>query len=87
MGGMEIDSLVWNDVQFKKIRSPIYLDNNEALLGLWATAKRPDAEPSPLHAVLFGGRLAANAQFSLHGKQPFQIQATHNQGDLQEFTV
>lgn len=86
LGGMEIDSLVWNDIQFKNIRSPVYLDNNEALLGLWATAKRKDATPQPLTGVLFGGRLAANAQFSLHGKQPFQIQATLNEGDLQEFT-
>lgn len=86
LGGMEIDSLVWNDVQFKKIRSPIYLDNNVALLGLWATAKRKNAKPESLTGFLFGGRLAANAQFSLHGNQPFQIQATLNEGDLQEFT-
>lgn len=86
LGGMEIDSLVWNGVQFKKVRSPIFLDNNEALLGLWATAKRPDSPPQPLNGVLFGGTLAANARFSLHGNQPFQIQATLNDGDLQEFT-
>lgn len=86
LGGMEIDSLVWNDIQFRKIRSPVYLDNDVALLGLWATAKQKNVKAEPLTAILFGGRLAANAQFSLHGNQPFQIQATLNQGDLQEFT-
>ena len=86
LGGMEIDSLVWNDIQFKKIRSPIFLDNNEALLGLWATAKRRDATPQPLSGVLFDGKLAGNARFSLHGNQPFEIQATLQEGDLQEFT-
>ncbi|MEC9094836.1 MAG: AsmA-like C-terminal region-containing protein [Planctomycetota bacterium] len=85
-GGLEIDSLVWNDLQFKNVRSPIYVDNNVALLGLWATAKKPGTTPEPLSAVLFGGRLAANAQFSLHGNQPFQMQATLNAGDLEEFT-
>ena len=86
LGGIEIDSLVWNDLQFKNIHSPIYVDNNVALLGLWATSRKPGTKPEPLSAVLFGGRLAANAQFSLHGNQPFQIQATLNAGDLEEFT-
>lgn len=85
-GGIDVDSLVWNDIQFSQVHSPIYMNNNVALLGLWATSKKENAKPEPLTATLFGGRLAGNAQFSLHQNQPFQIQATLNDGDLQEFT-
>ena len=85
-GGLDIDSLVWNSIQLKKIRSPIYLDQNEALLGLWATAKQPNARPEWGSCNLFGGILAANARVSLHGKQPFEVQGNLKDGDLKEFT-
>ncbi len=86
LGGIDIDSLVWNDIQIKKIRSPIYLDQNEALLGLWASAKQPNARPESITCDLFGGELAANARVSLHGKQPFEVQGTLKDGNLKELT-
>ena len=85
-GGLDIDSLVWNGIQLKKIRSPIYLDQNEALLGLWATAKQSNARPEWGRCNLFGGILAANARVSLQGKQPFEVQGNLKDGDLKEFT-
>lgn len=86
MGGIDIDSLVWNDIQLKNIRSPIYLDQQQALLGLWATAKQPNARPESITCNLFGGKLAANAKVSLHGKQAFEVQGTLKDADLKQFT-
>lgn len=85
-GGIDIDSLIWNGIQLKNIRSPIYLDHRQALLGLWATAKQPDARPESITCNLFGGKLAANAKVSLHGRQDFEVQGTLKDADLKQFT-
>jgi hypothetical protein len=86
VGGIDLDSLHWNDLQFKRIKSPIYIDNSQALLGVWATSKMAKTGPEPLVCNTFGGRLAGNASFSFSGKQKFEIQATFADVDLNEFT-
>ncbi|HJQ80638.1 MAG TPA: AsmA-like C-terminal region-containing protein [Lacipirellulaceae bacterium] len=67
-GELDLDSLVWKDIQFTNVRGPIWIDSLYCLFGELA-AQRQGQPPRRLTGDAYGGSLAANAVLQ-HGPDP-----------------
>lgn len=67
-GELDLDSLVWNDLQMTRVRGPIWADGNQCLIGEGAS-RELGAKPRKLEAVAYNGGIKINSQV-LHGGRP-----------------
>ena len=78
-GELDIDSVVWNQVQLTSVQGPIWINQTEegslCLLGRGASTKQSQT-PRDISAVVFGGTLAGNIQVRNMGLPQFQLSAT-----------
>jgi hypothetical protein len=80
-GWIDIDSLVYNGIQFTRVQGPISLDEKRIGLGEWVT--RDDKTPSrSVNARVFGGSLTGNGEVVLSGDVPFKLESRLADGDL-----
>jgi len=89
-GELAIDSLTYRDVQFTQIRGPMWIDDQQVLLGTWVDRARVgDAaggeaapRPRPLTATLFGGNVYGDGWVQLGAAPRFGLHATLSEADL-----
>ncbi len=96
-GQLDIDSLSCRGVQWTRIRGPLWIDDQQVLLGSWAqrlfAADGPKAQsalahstpaaPQALTARLFGGVVRADGWVALEAEPQFRFQADYAGGDLE----
>lgn len=81
-GELNVDSLVFKDVQLTQIRGPLRIDPNRVVFGAAASQGRPDQTPRSLTAQVFGGLLSTDASIDFEGDLPFRLQMRLEHGDL-----
>ena len=77
-GQLDLDSVVWNQVQLTSVRGPIWINQTEAgslcLLGRGASKKQQQT-PRDISAEVYGGTLVGNIQVRNMGLPQFQLSA------------
>ena len=91
-GELAVDSLTYKDLQFTQIMGPLWIDDQQVLLGSWVdrrrggpAADRPDSsarQPRPITAQLFGGTLYGDGWVTLGPVPRYGLRATLSQADL-----
>jgi len=81
-GELEIDSLMYRDVQLTQIRGPMWIDNGRLLFGAWAEAPKQNQTPRRIVAQVMGGQLTGDAQVLFNEENPFTINVQLSQADL-----
>lgn len=84
-GLIDIDSAKWNGFQFTDISGPLYLDDQQVLLGRRADVPPPGVSPRKITAKSFGGITQADAWVWLTDTPSFSLQAMVDNVDLSTF--
>ncbi len=82
VGEIEVDSLIYEDLQVTNLRGPISIDDKQIGIGTWADLSSINQVPAPFSGTLFDGRIAIDAVVACSKKGEFQVRAT-----LQEFEL
>lgn len=83
-GELAIDSLIWNDVQFTKLRGPFWTDSQVCYLGRQASARLAQT-PLPITADVFGGTIAADIVLQHAGQPNYNADISIGAVDLGRF--
>lgn len=83
-GALGIHSLTFYDAQITNIQGPLWIDSQSVLVGTAVGDRLAPQSITPITGQLFGGTLRLDAYKSLVGTGPFEVQATLEQGDLNE---
>lgn len=89
-GELSIDSLTYKDLQFTQLLGPIWIDDEQVLLGSWVDrtpAAPPDGSPArqrarPVTGKLFGGTVWGDGWVILGDAPRYGLQATLSDADL-----
>jgi hypothetical protein len=91
-GALAIDSLRFKDYHFTDVAGPIWIDDQQVLLGSWVDRRQglpvPPSEaagaaaPRAVSAELFGGRLQGDGWIVLGDEPRFSLRASLVEGDL-----
>lgn len=84
-GELEIDSLIYKDVQLTEVRGPIWIDKTRVSFGRWAQPPSVATPPRRITAKIFGGALECDAQVVFGKSAPFQLQVNLTQANLTQF--
>ncbi|MCH5376268.1 MAG: hypothetical protein JJ992_20040, partial [Planctomycetes bacterium] len=84
-GELNVDSLVYQDLQLTQIRGPLLIQRDRIALGAEAERDRTDAPPRSLVAQVVGGTLSSDIVVYPEGDVPFRLSASLERGDLQQF--
>ncbi|HUU95680.1 MAG TPA: AsmA-like C-terminal region-containing protein [Phycisphaerae bacterium] len=87
-GELAIDSLTYKDFQVTQLKGPVWIDDQQVLLGSWVAKRHPDGsrqggvQPRPIEGRLFGGTVRSDIWVTL-GEQPrYGVHAELHQADL-----
>ena len=83
-GELDIDSLVWNDMQFTNVHGPLWSDPTVCYLGQQATAKLGQP-PRRITADVFGGTIAADTVLQHAGQPHYKSEISIGGVDLGRF--
>ncbi|MCE9543934.1 MAG: AsmA-like C-terminal region-containing protein, partial [Planctomycetia bacterium] len=81
-GWLDIDSAMYGDYQLTHIRGPMWLSDDQFLLGAWAEPSNPGTAPNRLTAQAYGGVIAADIRVTLGGTPQFNVVAEAERVDL-----
>ena len=80
-GELDLDSVVWNDLQMTQVKGPMWANADKCLLGEGAS-RQLGAQPRAVSAVAYDGKLNVNSQV-LYGARPrYGIAIDLNQVDV-----
>ncbi len=86
-GDLQLDSLMYQDLQLTQIRGPLLIQPDRVVLGIEAEGDEIDGAPRSLVAQAFGGTISADIAVGLDDQLPFHLRAALEDGDLQQFTT
>ncbi len=86
-GELDIDSLTYKDFQFTQVTGPLWIDDQQVLLGSWVERRRgaeqrSSARARPVSASLFDGVIRGDAWITLGPVPRWGLHATLDQADL-----
>ncbi len=84
-GELNLDSLVYRDLQCTQVRGPLRIEPNGAILGVESERDRLDGPPRSLTALCVGGEFSLDGVVRFDGDVPFEIRAQLDRGDLAQF--
>lgn len=84
-GELNIDSVMYRDVQLTAVTGPMWIDRSGICLGAEADAKNSGRIPQSLSAQSIGGQLTADVRVDFEPDSPFHVQVRLERGDLNEF--
>ncbi|MBN2475715.1 MAG: AsmA-like C-terminal domain-containing protein [Pirellulales bacterium] len=89
LGELAIDSLTYKDCQFTQVMGPIWIDDEQVLLGShvghWQnrnTAQSAQRKPRPITAKVFGGTVYGDGSVALGAQPRYRMHATLANADL-----
>ncbi|NQU19960.1 MAG: AsmA-like C-terminal region-containing protein [Candidatus Nealsonbacteria bacterium] len=89
-GELAIDSLTYKDFQVTQLKGPIWIDDQQVLLGHWVAKHHPDrsrqggTQPRSLEGRLFGGTVRSDAWVSLGERPRYGVHAELRKADLSQ---
>ncbi len=84
-GEIKLDSISYGDYQFTEVLGPIWIDNEQVLLGFWADRRRQQQPERRITGKLYGGNVVADG-WVVPGDEPeYAFLATLTGGDLARF--
>jgi hypothetical protein len=86
-GTMNIDSMMYRDMQITSLTAPLSVDNQLIGFGALATAANNDKPAPSATARLFGGYVECDGQIRLDGDNEYYLQADLTDGRLQQFAA
>ena len=90
-GEMALDSLSYKDYQFTQVLGPLWIDDEQVLLGTWVDRRQRDTpprsgqaprQPRPITAKIFGGTAYGDVWVALGPRPRYGIQATLVDADM-----
>ena len=84
-GELDIDSLMWRDIQITQVQGPLWLDAQQLILGSRAGTAQRGQIPRQVTATVMGGRASMDAHLLLDDDLHFAVDATIDEGDVAEF--
>jgi hypothetical protein len=91
-GELALDSLNYKDYQFTDVAGPIWIEDQQVLLGSWVARRLNEAaaasgtpaleKPRPLSGRLFGGTMLADGRVNFGQEPQFDFNASLIQADL-----
>lgn len=81
-GWLNVDSLIYQGIQFTQVEGPISINDERLGLGEWVTRNEHSLPPRTITARVFGGTMLGNAEITLSGDYPFRLQSRLSNGDL-----
>lgn len=81
-GELNVDSLMYKDMQWTQVRGPLYLDDSRVLLGMWSQPPKPGATPRHITAEAYGGKIYGDGWVTLGDDAEFGLQASLVNADL-----
>lgn len=81
-GGIAIDSLHWQDLQFTDVQGPIWIENDRVAVGSMARSDQEATTPNSLTGNLFGGSVRLDAQSWTAAQDRFFVQASVSNIDV-----
>jgi hypothetical protein len=83
-GELNLDSLMYRNLQFTQVRGPLLVDSTGLVLGMEAERDVRDGAPRSLTGQAIGGVVTLESAVSFDGDVPFRVQARLERGDLTE---
>jgi hypothetical protein len=81
-GEMQLDSVSYGDYQVTEVMGPLWLDNEQVLLGFWADRRRGQNPERHVTGKMYGGSAVADG-WVVFGEEPeYAFLATLSQADL-----
>lgn len=85
-GNLNLDSVMYRDVQLTHVTGPFYVDPAGIVLGSEADADAQGRPPQSLVASAIGGQVSADARVGFEPEMPFRVQVRLERGNLAEFS-
>lgn len=84
-GELQLDSVFYGDYQLTEVLGPLWVDNEQVLLGFWADRRRGQSPERRLTGKLYGGTTVSDGWIVLGDEPEYAILATLSKGDLARF--
>jgi hypothetical protein len=84
-GEIDVDSLIYKDIQFTDLRGPLWIDKTRVTFGRWAQPAGSTTQARRITAKVFGGAFETDAQVVFGTNSPFQLQMNLMRADLTRF--
>jgi hypothetical protein len=84
-GELDIESLTFKGFQFTNVRSPLWIDDRQLILGSHAEQAQPSRPPRRMHGELYDGVVQADLWVGLQEPPQYVFQATIDGSDLARF--
>lgn len=85
-GELSVDSAFVAGLQVTNLRGPIWTDGREIFAGSWSPPVNSGQAARRVSADTMGGKLLVDAKMKLQDQNPFVLQASFTDGDLNELT-
>lgn len=85
-GELDLDTVMFEGVQFTSVKGPMWADDNQCLLGRKASAQS-GKPPQPITATAYDGRIAADARVTYYGTPRYEASANLVGIDLSRLVV
>lgn len=84
-GDLNLDSVIYKDLQFTEVLGPLWIDDGRVILGTGAQPAAPGRPQRRIMAKLYGGRLMADARITLGPAPQFSLRANLVDADMARF--
>lgn len=84
-GELQLDSVFYGDYQMTEVLGPLWIDNEQVLLGFWADRRRGHAPERRITAKLYGGTTVSDGWIVLGDEPEYAFLATLTKADLARF--
>ena len=86
-GELDIDSVLYENFQFTRVRGPMWFNHQHLLFGGYAERQEPGKIPRRISADFYGGRLVADCRVALSDTSRFALDAQMSETDLAQFAT
>ncbi|MCE9605216.1 MAG: AsmA-like C-terminal region-containing protein, partial [Planctomycetia bacterium] len=84
-GELNLDSISYADYQVTEVLGPLWIDNEQVLLGMWADRRKGEQAERHVTGKLYGGTTVADGWIVLGDEPEYAFLATLTNGNLSRF--
>ncbi len=86
-GELDIDSVLYENFQFTRVRGPIWFNHQHLLFGGYAERQQPGKIPRRISADFYGGSLVADCRVTISDTSRFLLDAQMSETDLAQIAT